>query len=105
MAWFVLLIAGLLEIVWAVGLKYTEGWTKLVPSVLVGLTYVAGLFLLERAVRELPVGTAYAVWVGIGSVGVAAWGILVLGESAAPARLLCMGLILAGVVGLKAIAH
>lgn len=100
-AWLLLMLAGALEIVWAVGLKYTEGWTRLGPSVVVGIAYLAGLGLLSLAMRALPAGTAYAVWVGIGTVGVAVWGIAFFGESAAPARLACIGLIVAGVVGLK----
>ena len=103
LAWGALLVAGLLEIGWALGLKYTDGWTRLWPSVLTIATMVASMYLLAYAVRTLPVGTAYAIWTGIGSVGVALIGIWLFGESAAIARLACIGLIVAGIVGLKMI--
>ncbi len=101
MAWLYLFVAGLLEVAWAVGLKYTEGFTRLWPSVWTGAALVLSMVLLAAAVRTLPLGTAYAVWTGIGAVGTAALGILLFGESAAPARLACVGLIVAGLVGLK----
>lgn len=101
MPWIYLVIAGLFEIAWAVGLKYTEGFSKLVPSVLVAGTMVASMGLLGLAVRHLPIGTAYAVWTGIGTLGAAVFGMLVLGEPAGALRLGCVGLIAAGIVGLK----
>ena len=101
MAWVYLLFAGLFEIGFAIGLKYTEGFTRLWPSV--GTVVAAGisLWLLTQALRTIPVGTAYAIWTGIGAVGVAALGVLLFSESASPARLGCIALIVAGVVGLK----
>ena len=101
MAWLYLLFAGLFEIGFAIGLKYTEGFTRLWPSV--GTVVAAGisLWLLTQALRTIPVGTAYAIWTGIGAVGVAALGVLLFSESASPARLGCIALIVAGVVGLK----
>lgn len=101
MAWIILVIAGLLEIGWAVGLKYTEGFTRLLPSIGTILAMVVSLALLGIAVRTLPLGTAYAVWTGIGTVGTVAVGILVLGEPASFVRLFCVFLIVAGIVGLK----
>ena len=98
MAWTYLLLAGLFEIGFALGLKHTDGFTRLWPSL---GTAAASLYLLTLALRSIPVGTAYAVWTGIGAVGVAVLGIAVLGESASPARLACIGLIVAGVIGLK----
>jgi quaternary ammonium compound-resistance protein SugE len=101
MAWLLLLIAGLLEIGWAVGLKYTEGFTRLWPSVFTGTSMVASVVLLGIAMKSLPVGTSYAVWVGVGAVGTAILGIVLFGEPATPGRLLSLGLILAGIIGLK----
>ena len=101
MAWTYLVIAGLLEVAWAVGLKYTEGFTRLWPTVLTVAALGGSMALLALSLRELPLGTAYAVWTGIGAVGTAALGIILFGESAAAARLVCIGLILAGIVGLK----
>lgn len=101
MAWLYLLVAGLMEVAWAVGLKYTEGFTRLWPSVLTGAALVVSMLLLAAALRTLPLGTAYAVWTGIGAVGTAALGIVLFGESASAARLACIGLIIAGLVGLK----
>lgn len=101
MAWIYLLVAGLMEVAWAVGLKYTEGFTRLWPSVWTGAALVLSMVLLAAALRSLPLGTAYAVWTGIGAVGTAALGVALFGESASPARLACMGLIVAGLVGLK----
>ena len=101
MAWIILVIAGLLEIGWAVGLKYTEGFTRLLPSIGTILAMVVSLALLGIAVRTLPLGTAYAVWTGIGTVGTVVVGILVLGEPATFVRLFCVFLIVAGIVGLK----
>ena len=101
MAWLLLLVAGLLEIGWAVGLKYTEGFTRLWPSVFTGTSMVASVVLLGIAMKSLPVGTSYAVWVGVGAIGTAILGIVLFGEPATPGRLLSLGLILAGIIGLK----
>jgi quaternary ammonium compound-resistance protein SugE len=101
MAWVVLIIAGLLEIGWAVGLKYSAGFTRLVPSLLTAASMVASLFLLGLAMRALPVGTAYATWTGVGTVGTAILGMVLFGESASAARLCCLCLIVAGILGLK----
>ena len=103
MAWALLFVAGLLEIGWAVGLKYTEGFTKLVPSVLTVAAMAMSVLLLGLAVRTLPIGTAYAVWTGIGTVGTVIFGIALLGDSAGVVRLVCIGLIVAGIAGLKVI--
>ncbi|NMO14162.1 quaternary ammonium compound efflux SMR transporter SugE [Pyxidicoccus fallax] len=101
MAWVLLVVAGLLEIVWALALKQARGFARLGPALLGITTAVVSFVMLSAALKSLPVGTAYAVWVGIGAAGVALAGILVLGESASPARLGCVALILAGVIGLK----
>jgi quaternary ammonium compound-resistance protein SugE len=101
MAWIVLVIAGLLEVGWAIGLKYTEGFTRPVPTVLTLASMAASVALLGWAMRSLPVGTAYAVWVGIGAVGTVILGIVLFKEPAGVARLLSVGLIVAGIVGLK----
>lgn len=105
MSWIILLIAGLLEVVWAVGLKYTHGFSRLTPSIITITAMVISMALLSWAMKTLPVGTAYAIWTGIGAVGAAITGILLLGESASPARLLSLGLIVAGIIGLKLSAH
>ena len=104
MEWYYLLIAGLLEIAWAIGLKYSNRWTRLVPSVLTGLGIVVSFVFLSLALRTLPVGTAYAVWTGIGAVGTAAMGIVLFGESAAFVRLFFIALIVIGIGGLKAVS-
>jgi quaternary ammonium compound-resistance protein SugE len=101
MAWVYLLLAGLLEIAWAVGLKYTEGFTRLWPSLWTGAAMILSMLLLAAAVKSLPIGTAYAVWTGIGAVGTAVLGILLFGEPREVTRLLCVLLIVAGIVGLK----
>ncbi|EKN4208518.1 quaternary ammonium compound efflux SMR transporter SugE [Yersinia ruckeri] len=101
MAWVILVIAGLLEIVWAVGLKYTHGFTRLAPSIITLAAMVVSVLLLAHAMKSLPAGTAYAVWTGIGAVGTAILGIVLLGESASVARLLSLGMIVAGIIGLK----
>jgi len=101
MSWMVLVLAGLFEIAWAVGLKYTEGFTRLWPSVGTLVAIVVSLALLGVAVKSLPVGTAYAVWTGIGAVGTVLLGIVLFGESASFVRLACVGLILIGLIGLK----
>ncbi|MDP5240645.1 quaternary ammonium compound efflux SMR transporter SugE [Uliginosibacterium sp. 31-16] len=104
MPWFILIIAGLMEVGWAVGLKYTEGFTRLWPSVGTVAAMIGSVLLLGVAMRSLPLGTAYAVWTGIGAIGTALFGIFVLGESAATLRLVSLALIFAGIVGLK-LAH
>jgi quaternary ammonium compound-resistance protein SugE len=101
MTWIVLIVAGVLEIGWAIGLKYTDGFTRVVPTVLTILAMILSMGLLGLAVRSLPVGTAYAVWTGIGTIGTVAFGILLFGEPASFLRLFCVGLILAGILGLK----
>jgi quaternary ammonium compound-resistance protein SugE len=101
MAWLLLVIAGFLEAAWAIGLKYTEGFTKPIPSVLTITGIVVSMYLLSVAANKLPIGTAYAVWVGIGAAGAAILGILLLGESANPARLFFLGLLLVAIIGLK----
>ncbi|MBV2206534.1 quaternary ammonium compound efflux SMR transporter SugE [Pseudomonas phenolilytica] len=100
-AWIMLIIAGLLEVGWAIGLKASEGFTRPLPSVLTVLAMAGSFFLLARAMQVLPVGTAYAIWVGIGALGTVALGIVIFGESASPVRLLSALLLLAGLVGLK----
>ena len=101
MAWIVLFVAGLFEVGWAVGLKYTEGFSRLWPSVGTVASMIVSLGLLGLALRTLPLGTAYAIWTGVGTVGTAVLGIMLFHEAADPIRLVCMGLILAGIVGLK----
>jgi quaternary ammonium compound-resistance protein SugE len=101
MAWLFLFIAGLLEVGWAIGLKYTEGFTRLVPTVLTVTAMMLSIGMLGIALRTLPVGTAYAVWTGIGAVGTAMLGIYLFGDPATVMRLACIGLIVAGIVGLK----
>jgi quaternary ammonium compound-resistance protein SugE len=101
MAWFILVLAGLFEVGWAIGLKYTEGFTKLWASVGTIAAMVASMGLLGVAMKSLPVGTSYAVWVGVGAVGTAILGIVLLGEPATTGRLVSLGLIVAGIVGLK----
>lgn len=101
MSWLLLLVAGLLEIVWAVGLSATEGFTRLVPSVITAFGLVASMVLLALALRDIPVGTGYAVWVGIGALGTAVVGMVALDEPVTPTRIACLALILVGIVGLK----
>lgn len=101
MAWLLLVLAGLAEIGWAVGLKYTQGFTKLWPTLGTVAAMIVSLWLLGLALRDLPIGTAYAIWTGIGTIGTAILGIVLFGESAAVLRLVCIGLIVAGIVGLK----
>jgi quaternary ammonium compound-resistance protein SugE len=101
MAWGILVVAGLFEIGWAVGLKYTEGFTRLWPTVLTVASMIASMGLLGLAVRSLPIGTAYAVWTGIGTVGTAVLGIVLFREPATVVRLVCIGLIVAGIIGLR----
>jgi quaternary ammonium compound-resistance protein SugE len=101
MAWTYLVLAGLLEIGWAIGLKYTEGFTRLLPSALTVVSMILSVALLGLALKTLPIGTGYAVWTGIGTVGTAILGIALLGEPATLLRLSCIGLIVAGILGLK----
>ncbi|MBB3382242.1 MULTISPECIES: quaternary ammonium compound efflux SMR transporter SugE [Rhizobium] len=101
MAWFLLFLAGLFEIGWAVGLKYTDGFTRLTPTILTVISMVISIALLGLAVKTLPMGTAYAVWTGIGTVGTVLLGIWLLGDPATLVRLACIGLIVAGIAGLK----
>jgi quaternary ammonium compound-resistance protein SugE len=101
MSWIILLLAGLLEVAWAIGLKQSAGFTKLWPSVFTAVTMAASIALLGLALRELPLGTAYAVWTGIGTVGTVIVGIMLLGEPAGLLRLVSIGLIVAGIIGLK----
>ncbi|MDX1420268.1 MAG: SMR family transporter [Rubricoccaceae bacterium] len=104
-AWLVLLLSGLFETVWAVGLRYTDGFTRLVPSLGVLAAMAVSVYGLSLAVRVLPVGTAYAVWVGVGAVGAVLVGIVWLGEPRSLARLACLALIVGGVVGLRLVGH
>ena len=101
MAWLLLIIAGLLEVGWAIGLKYTEGFTRLWPSVATATAMALSVGLLGIAMRSLPVGTSYAIWVGVGAVGTAILGMVLFGEAASAGRLASLGLIVAGIVGLK----
>jgi quaternary ammonium compound-resistance protein SugE len=101
MAWFYLLIAGLFEVAWAIGLKYAEGFSRLVPSLWTVASMGVSFLFLSLALKTLPVGTAYAVWTGVGAVGVAILGIVLFAEPATAARLGCIGLIVAGIVGLN----
>lgn len=104
MSWFFLFIAGLFEIVWAIGLKYTAGFTKLVPSVITISAMIVSIWFLALALRTIPVGTGYAVWTGIGATGTAILGIVLFAEPATAARLICIGVIVAGIVGLKIVS-
>jgi quaternary ammonium compound-resistance protein SugE len=99
--WTLLIVAGLLEVVWAVGLKYTEGFTRLLASAITLAAMLLSIVLLARALRTIPVGTGYAVWTGIGAVGTAVVGILLLGEPKGAGRLIALGAIIGGIVGLK----
>lgn len=101
MNWIILVIAGLFEVGWAIGLKYTQGFTRLWPTVWTVLAMIASLWLLGIAMKGLPLGTAYAVWVGVGTIGTVILGILLLGESASASRMISVALIIAGIVGLK----
>lgn len=101
MSWILLVIAGLLETCWAIGLKYTDGFTKLTPSIFTLVTLAGSMYLLARASQNLPIGTAYGVWVGIGALGAAILGIFLFHESASPQRLFFVGLLLVSIIGLK----
>lgn len=103
-AWLLLIAAGLLEVVWAIGLKYTEGFSRLTPSVITIAAMIGSVWLLALALKSIPVGTGYAVWTGIGAVGTAILGIVLFNEAATAARLACIGLIVAGILGLKIVS-
>ncbi|HEI8867905.1 TPA: quaternary ammonium compound efflux SMR transporter SugE [Serratia odorifera] len=105
MAWIILVIAGLLEVVWAIGLKYTHGFTRLTPSIITIVAMVVSMVLLANAMKTLPAGTAYAVWTGIGAVGAAIMGMVLLGESTNIMRVLSLCLIIVGILGLKFSSH
>lgn len=104
MAWIYLVVAGLFECGWAIGLKYTDGFTRLIPSLLTVSAMGISFWLLSVAMKTIPVGTAYAVWTGIGAVGVAILGMILLGESRAIVRMICLLLIVSGIVGLKLVS-
>ena len=104
MSWVYLFVAGLFEIGWAIGLKYTNGFTRLVPTLLTAISMAISLGLLGIALKTLPVGTAYAIWTGVGAVGTAILGVYLLGEPATVGRIVCIGLIVSGIVGLKAVS-
>lgn len=101
MSWVILVIAGLFEIVWAIGLKFTDGFTRLWPSLGTVVALTISVVLLGIAAKSLPIGTAYAVWTGIGAVGAVLCGIIFLGDPATPARMVCLGFIIIGILGLK----
>jgi quaternary ammonium compound-resistance protein SugE len=105
MAWFYLIIAGLFEVVWAVGLKYTKGFTELWPSIITATAMMISFYFLSQALKTLPVGTGYAVWTGVGAVGTAIMGIILFDDPRNLGRILCIGLIVAGIVGLKLTSH
>jgi quaternary ammonium compound-resistance protein SugE len=104
MPWFILFIAGLFEVVWAVGIKYTEGWTRLWPSLFTVLAMIASFYLLSMALKNIPMGTAYAVWTGIGTIGTVLFGIIFFKESTDILRIICILLIICGIVGLRIMA-
>jgi quaternary ammonium compound-resistance protein SugE len=104
MAWTLLSAAGVLEIAFAFGMKWSEGFTRLIPGLFTVFTGLSSVFLLSLSLRTLPLGTGYAVWTGIGAAGTAVLGVAVMGESAAPTRMLCIGFILVGVIGLKLVS-
>ena len=104
MKWLMLIIAGLLEMGWAIGLKYSEGFTKLVPSIFTIMGMIASFYFLSLALKSLPLGTAYAIWTGIGTVGTVTLGIILFKEPIDITRLLCIGLIIIGIVGLKVVS-
>jgi quaternary ammonium compound-resistance protein SugE len=104
MAWFLLFVAGLLEVGWAVGLKYTDGFTRPIPTLVTVISMIASVGLLGLSLKTLPLGTAYAIWTGVGTLGTAVLGVILLGEAATVARLACIGMIVAGIVGLKLVS-
>lgn len=101
MNWIYLVIAGLLEVAWAIGLKYTQGWSRLTPSLITAALMIASFYFLSLAIKDLPIGTAYAIWTGIGTVGAAILGMVLFGESRDLPRILCILMIVAGIAGLK----
>lgn len=105
MKWLVLVIAGVFEVWWAVGLKYSEGFTKLVPSVLTVIGMIASFYFLSLALKELPLGTAYAIWTGIGTIGTVILGVFLFKEPIDFVRLVCIGFIVAGIIGLKLVSQ
>lgn len=105
MAWLLLIVAGVLEVVWSLGLKFTSGFTRPVPSVITGTAIIGSMVLLARAARTLPIGTAYAVWVGIGVVGAAIGGVLLFDEAMPPLRIVFLALLVVSIVGLRAISN
>ncbi|EQK47335.1 MULTISPECIES: quaternary ammonium compound efflux SMR transporter SugE [Paraclostridium] len=105
MKWLVLVIAGIFEVWWAVGLKYSEGFTKLVPSVLTVIGMIASFYFLSLALKELPLGTAYAIWTGIGTIGTVILGVFLFKEPIDFVRLVCIGFIVAGIIGLKLVSQ
>ncbi len=104
MKWFLLIIAGLFEVCWAIGLKYSQGFTKLIPSVLTIIGMIASFYFLSLALKHLPLGTAYAIWTGIGTIGTVLFGIVLFKEPVDIIRLVCIGFIVAGIVGLKLVS-
>lgn len=104
-AWLLLMVAGLFEVAWVIGLKYTDGFTRLIPSLLTAVAVIVSMILLGLAARTLPIGTAYAVWTGIGTVGAVLLGILLFGDSANALRLVCIALVLIGVIGLRLVGR
>lgn len=104
MSWVILIVAGLFEIIWAIGLKYTDGFTRFWPSVGTSAAMLVSVLLLGIAMKDLPVGTAYAVWTGVGAIGTALLGIYLFGDSASAARLVCLAMIAGGIVGLKIVS-
>ena len=104
-SWIILVIAGLLETGWAIGMKYSEGFTKLMPSVFTIVTMTVSVFMLAFAMKSLPVGTAYSVWTGIGAGGTVVMGNMLFGDSTSPARVFCVALILIGIIGLKFVSE
>lgn len=104
MPWFILFIAGLFEVVWAVGIKYTEGWTRLWPSLFTVLAMIVSFYLLSTALKNIPMGTAYAVWTGIGTIGTVMYGIIFFKEPTDILRIVCIMLIICGIVGLRIMA-
>jgi quaternary ammonium compound-resistance protein SugE len=103
MSWILLFFAGLFEIAWATGLKYSQGFTKLYPSIFTIITMIISFILLSQAMKTLPLGTAYAIWTGIGAVGAVIMGIFIFGDPATAPRLICLGMIVTGIIGLKVI--
>jgi quaternary ammonium compound-resistance protein SugE len=104
MPWFILFIAGLFEVAWAVGIKYTEGWTRFWPAAFTIVAMIASFYLLSVALRHIPMGTAYAVWTGIGTIGTVVYGIIFFKEPADILRMVCILLIICGIVGLRILA-